>query len=386
MKTVVVGLSGGVDSSVAAYILKNKGYNVIGLFMRNWNDESVIIDEDCPWIEDSNDALQVAEILEIPFQVIDFSKEYKERIVDYMFKEYQNGRTPNPDILCNREIKFDLFLKKAIELGADFVATGHYCRKEEITIDGDKIQRLLAGKDATKDQSYFLCQVNQYQLSKSLFPIGDMQKSEVRKLAKEIGLNTAEKKDSQGLCFIGKVKLPTFLQQFLKPKTGKVVEINTENSMYLKENISNKFEGFSYSSSIGKVVGDHNGAHYYTIGQRKGLNIGGFPLPLFIIGTNVKENIIYVGQGEDHPGLYRDGLTVSKENIHWVREDLKIDFDNPTDYNSRIRYRQKLTPCTITINEFGLKVSFQESQRGITPGQFISWYKNDELIGSGVIN
>ncbi len=386
MKTVVVGLSGGVDSSVAAYILKNKGYNVIGLFMRNWNDESVIIDEDCPWIEDSNDALQVAEILEIPFQVIDFSKEYKERIVDYMFKEYQNGRTPNPDILCNREIKFDLFLKKAIELGADFVATGHYCRKEEITIDGDKIQRLLAGKDATKDQSYFLCQVNQYQLSKSLFPIGDMQKSEVRKLAKEIGLNTAEKKDSQGLCFIGKVKLPTFLQQFLKPKTGKVVEINAENSMYLKENISNKFEGFSYSSSIGKVVGDHNGAHYYTIGQRKGLNIGGFPLPLFIIGTNVKENIIYVGQGEDHPGLYRDGLTVSKENIHWVREDLKIDFDNPTDYNSRIRYRQKLTPCTITINEFGLKVSFQESQRGITPGQFISWYKNDELIGSGVIN
>ena len=386
MKTVVVGLSGGVDSSVAAYILKNKGYNVIGLFMRNWNDESVIIDEECPWIEDSNDALQVAEILEIPFQVIDFSKEYKERIVDYMFKEYQNGRTPNPDILCNREIKFDLFLKKAIELGADFVATGHYCRKEEITIDGNKIQRLLAGKDATKDQSYFLCQVNQYQLSKSLFPIGDMQKSEVRKLAKEIGLNTAEKKDSQGLCFIGKVKLPTFLQQFLKPKTGKVVEINAENSMYLKENISNKFEGFSYSSSIGKVVGDHNGAHYYTIGQRKGLNIGGFPLPLFIIGTNVKENIIYVGQGEDHPGLYRDGLTVSKENIHWVREDLKIDFDNPTDYNSRIRYRQKLTPCTITINEFGLKVSFQESQRGITPGQFISWYKNDELIGSGVIN
>ena len=386
MKTVVVGLSGGVDSSLAAYILKNKGYNVIGLFMRNWNDESVIIDEDCPWIEDSNDALQVAEILEIPFQVIDFSKEYKERIVDYMFKEYQNGRTPNPDILCNREIKFDLFLKKAIELGADFVATGHYCRKEEITIDGNKIQRLLAGKDATKDQSYFLCQVNQYQLSKSLFPIGDMQKSEVRKLAKEIGLNTAEKKDSQGLCFIGKVKLPTFLQQFLKPKTGKVVEINAENSMYLKENISNKFEGFSYSSSIGKVVGNHNGAHYYTIGQRKGLNIGGFPLPLFIIGTDVKENIIYVGQGEDHPGLYRDGLTVSNENIHWVREDLKIDFDNPTDYNSRIRYRQKLTPCTITINEFGLKVSFQESQRGITPGQFISWYKNDELIGSGVIN
>ena len=386
MKTVVVGLSGGVDSSVAAYILKKQGYNVIGLFMRNWNDESVIIDDDCPWIEDSNDALQVAEILEIPFQVIDFTKEYKERIVDYMFLEYKNGRTPNPDILCNREIKFDLFLKKAIEIGADFVATGHYCRKEEVIINGNKVQRLLEGKDPKKDQSYFLCQVNQFQLSKTLFPIGDMQKSEVRKLAKEIGLNTAEKKDSQGLCFIGKVKLPTFLQQFLKPKTGKVVEIDSKNLMYHKENITNKFKSFEYSSSMGKIVGDHNGAHYYTIGQRKGLNIGGFPLPLFIIGTDVKKNIIYVGQGEDHPGLYRNGLTVNKENIHWIREDLKIDLDTPTVYNSRIRYRQKLTPCTITSSEFGLKVKFGETQRGITPGQFISWYKNDELIGSGIIN
>ena len=386
MKTVVVGLSGGVDSSVAAYILKKQGYNVIGLFMRNWNDESVIIDDDCPWIEDSNDALQVAEILEIPFQVIDFTKEYKERIVDYMFLEYKNGRTPNPDILCNREIKFDLFLKKAIEIGADFVATGHYCRKEEVIINGNKVQRLLAGKDPKKDQSYFLCQVNQFQLSKTLFPIGDMQKSEVRKLAKEIGLNTAEKKDSQGLCFIGKVKLPTFLQQFLKPKTGKVVEIDSKNLMYHKENITNKFKSFEYSSSMGKIVGDHNGAHYYTIGQRKGLNIGGFPLPLFIIGTDVKKNIIYVGQGEDHPGLYRNGLTVNKENIHWIREDLKIELETPTVYNSRIRYRQKLTPCTITSSEFGLKVKFGETQRGITPGQFISWYKNDELIGSGIIN
>ena len=386
MKTVVVGLSGGVDSSVAAYILKNQGYNVIGLFMRNWNDESVIIDDDCPWIEDSNDALQVAEILGIPFQVIDFSKEYKERIVDYMFLEYQNGRTPNPDILCNREIKFDLFLKKAIEIGADFVATGHYCRKEEVIINGNKIQRLLAGNDTTKDQSYFLCQVNQFQLSKTLFPIGNMQKKEVRKLAKEIGLNTAEKKDSQGLCFIGKVKLPTFLQQFLKPKTGRVVEIDSNNSIYHKENIINKFESFKYSSSMGKVIGDHNGAHYYTIGQRKGLNIGGFPLPLFIIGTDVKKNIIYVGQGEDHPGLYRNGLTVKKENIHWIREDLKIDMNTPTVYDSRIRYRQKLTPCSITSNKFGLIVNFKEIQRGITPGQFISWYKNDELIGSGIIN
>ena len=385
MKTVVVGLSGGVDSSVAAHILKKQGYNVIGLFMRNWNDESVIIDEDCPWIEDSNDALQVSEIIGIPFQVIDFSKEYKERIVDYMFEEYKNGRTPNPDILCNREIKFDLFLKKAIELGADFVATGHYCRKEEVIIDGNKIQRLLAGKDSLKDQSYFLCQVNQFQLSKSLFPIGNMKKSEVRQLAKEVGLNTAEKKDSQGLCFIGKVKLPVFLQQFLKPIKGKVIEIESKNSIYTKSKIS-YFNPFEYSSKNGKVIGEHNGAHYYTIGQRKGLNIGGFPLPLFIIGTDVKENIIYVGQGENHPGLYRNGLTVNHKNIHWIRTDLKIKPNTPTNYKARIRYRQELTSSTITLKNNCLQVDFKEKQRGITPGQFISWYDKDELIGSGIIN
>ena len=385
MKTVVVGLSGGVDSSVAAYILKKQGFNVIGLFMRNWNDESVIIDEDCPWIEDSNDALQVSEIIGIPFQVIDFSREYKERIVDYMFEEYKNGRTPNPDILCNREIKFDLFLKKAIELGADFVATGHYCRKEEVIIDGNKIQRLLAGKDSLKDQSYFLCQVNQFQLSKSIFPIGNMKKSEVRQLAKEVGLNTAEKKDSQGLCFIGKVKLPVFLQQFLKPIKGKVIEIESKNSIYTKSNI-NYFNPFEYSSKNGKVIGEHNGAHYYTIGQRKGLNIGGFPLPLFIIGTDVKENIIYVGQGENHPGLYRNGLTVNHKNIHWIRTDLKIKPNTPTNYKARIRYRQKLTSSTITLKNNCLQVDFKEKQRGITPGQFISWYDKDELIGSGIIN
>lgn len=385
MKTVVVGLSGGVDSSVAAYILKKQGYNVIGLFMRNWNDESVIIDEDCPWIEDSNDALQVSEIIGIPFQVIDFSKEYKERIVDYMFEEYKNGRTPNPDILCNREIKFDLFLKKAIELGADFVATGHYCRREEVIINGKKIHRLLAGKDTLKDQSYFLCQVNQLQLSKSLFPIGNMKKSEVRKLAKEVGLNTAEKKDSQGLCFIGKVKLPVFLQQFLKPIKGKVIEIDSKNSIYKKSNIK-YFKPFEYSSEIGKVIGEHNGAHYYTIGQRKGLNIGGFALPLFIIGTDVKENIIYVGQGENHPGLYRNGLTVNHGNIHWIRTDLKLKPNTPTNYKARIRYRQKLTSSIITLTNNNLQVDFKDKQRGITPGQFISWYDKDELIGSGIIN
>ena len=384
MKTVVVGLSGGVDSSVAAYLLKKEGYNVIGLFMRNWKDESVIIDDECPWIEDSNDALQVSEILNIPFQVIDFSKEYKEKIVDYMFSEYKNGRTPNPDILCNREIKFDLFLKKALELGADFVATGHYCRKEEVIVNKKKIQRLLSGKDKTKDQSYFLCQVSQYQLSKSLFPLGKLMKKDVRKLASEIGLNTANKKDSQGLCFIGKVKLPIFLQQFLKPKNGKVIEIDSKHVIFKKN--QNSFHPIKYVSEMGKIIGEHNGAHFFTIGQRKGLNIGGTKNPLFVIGTDVKENIIFVGQGDNHPGLFRKALTVSKKNIHWIREDLKIKEKDSFEFDARIRYRQPLTKCSLTFINGELKVLFNEIQRGITSGQFISWYKNDELIGSGVIN
>ena len=389
MKTVVVGLSGGVDSSVAAYILKKQGYNVIGLFMRNWNDESVIIDDDCPWIEDSNDALQVAEILEIPFQVIDFTKEYKERIVDYMFLEYKNGRTPNPDILCNREIKFDLFLKKAIEIGADFVATGHYCRKEEVIINGNKVQRLLAGKDPKKDQSYFLCQVNQFQLSKTLFPIGDMQKSEVRKLAKEIGLNTAEKKDSQGLCFIGKVKLPDFLQQQLKPKEGNIVEVKVDNEVYdrdwTSENLLEISKPFKHHKSIGKKVGVHPGAHYFTIGQRKGLGVGGTTLPFFVIDTDVNENIVYVGLGTDHPGLYRKALFVPTKEIHWLREDLALNIGEKQDFSVRIRYRQDLCKASLHLEERGLYIVFDEMQRGITPGQFAAWYTGDELIGSGVI-
>ena len=384
MATVVVGLSGGVDSSVAAHLLKEQGHHVIGLFMRNWNDESVIIDNECPWIEDSNDALQVAEILSIPFQVLDFSKEYKERIVDYMFSEYKNGRTPNPDVLCIREVKFDLFLKKAMELGADYVATGHYCRKETILEKGVETHHLLAGKDGTKDQSYFLCQVNQEQLSKALFPIGDLKKTEVRALAKKIGLNTAEKKDSQGLCFIGKVKLPVFLQQQLKPKKGKVIEIDRNHDTFKVHN--NPHSSYALNSSMGKIVGEHDGAHYFTIGQRKGLNIGGTPLHLFIIGTNTHENIIYVGQGEDHPGLYRKGLTVKNDDIHWIRKDLKLETGESEDYQCRIRYRQALTEAKLIQNKNELLVSFNKPQRGITPGQFVAWYKNDELIGSGVIN
>ena len=386
MKTVVVGLSGGVDSSVAAHLLIEKGYNVIGLFMRNWNDESVLIDNECPWIEDSNDALEVAELLGIPFQVLDFSKEYKERIVDYMFREYKNGRTPNPDVLCNREVKFDLFLKKAIEIGADFVATGHYCRKETINVNGQTIHRLLAGKDKNKDQSYFLCQVRQQQLSKALFPIGDLQKKEVREIAKKIGLNTADKKDSQGLCFIGKVKLPVFLEQQLEPKQGRVIEIDSQHSTFKNIEEKDHFMPYKLDENMGKEIGTHNGAHYYTIGQRKGLNIGGTPLPLFIIGTDTINNIIYVGQGENHPGLYRMGLSVNKNQSHWIRNDYRIKIEETQQYDCRIRYRQDLTKVKISVDENQLLFSFSELQRGIAPGQFVAWYKNDELIGSGVIN
>ena len=284
MKRVVVGLSGGVDSSVTAYLLKEQGYEVIGLFMKNWHDDSVTISNQCPWLEDSNDAMIVAEKLEIPFQVVDLSEQYKERIVDYMFDEYEKGRTPNPDILCNREIKFDVFMKIALQLGADFIATGHYCRKSEEEIDGKSVYKLLAGKDVNKDQSYFLCQLSQEQLAKSLFPIGELTKPEVRKIAKYADLITAEKKDSQGLCFIGKVRLPEFLQQKLQPKGGEIVQIPEDFSEVHKSipTFDNKeaeliyfSQKYSYKKSDGKVVGKHQGAHYFTKGQRKGLAVGG---------------------------------------------------------------------------------------------------------------
>jgi len=388
MKRVVVGLSGGVDSSVAAYLLKEQGYDVIGLFMKNWHDESVTISDECPWIDDSNDALQVAEMLGIPFQVIDFSKEYKERIVDYMFREYEKGRTPNPDVLCNREVKFDIFLDKAIELGADFVATGHYCQKEEIEIDGTPIYRLVAGADSNKDQSYFLCQLNQQQLSKALFPIGNLQKPEVREIAKKIGLNTADKKDSQGLCFIGKVKLPVFLQQQLKPKEGNILEVENEYTgfIYPDNELKTSVKPFSLEPQIGKVVGTHQGAHYFTVGQRKGLQVGGTPEALFVIGVDTTKNIVYTGQGTNHKGLYRKGLFVKNEEIHWVRPDLTMAIGDTRTYMGRIRYRQELQELTLYKKEEGLFILFTEMQRGITPGQFVAWYDNNELLGSGVID
>lgn len=395
MKTVVVGLSGGVDSSVAAHLLIEQGYNVIGLFMRNWNDESVIIDNECPWITDSNDALEVAERLNIPFQVLDFSKEYKERIVDYMFREYKNGRTPNPDVLCNREVKFDIFLKKAIEIGAEYVATGHYCQKEVIELDGNKTYRLMAGIDNTKDQSYFLCQLNQKQLAKAIFPIGHLTKSQVRDIAKKSNLITANKKDSQGLCFIGKVKLPDFLKQRLTPKKGKVIKIDAEfkgPEVELAEVKSKEQElellsaPFSFSSKDGEEIGQHNGAYYYTVGQRKGLNIGGFSEPLFVIETDVSQNIIYVGMGDSHPALFKKALFVSKNEIHWIREDLMINENQKLKVDFRIRYRQPLQSGTIYSFKKGLYILFDNPISSVTSGQFVSWYIDDELIGSGTIN
>lgn len=387
MKRVVVGLSGGVDSSVTAHLLIEQGYEVIALFMRNWVDDSVIISDECPWVDDSNDALEVAEMLGIPFQVIDFSKEYKERIVDYMFNEYAAGRTPNPDVLCNREVKFDIFLDKAMALGADFVATGHYCQKETIEVEGQEVHRLIAGADPGKDQSYFLCQLNQEQLSKALFPIGHLQKSEVRQIAKSIGLNTAEKKDSQGLCFIGKVKLPVFLQQQLKPKEGDIIELkdNLPEYDYKDGSLPELSKQFPLSREMGDVVGKHTGAHYYTIGQRKGLNVGGKPEPLFVVGTDTKENIVYVGQSDRHKALHRKGLFISNEDIHWVRPDLALSDGESVVYSGRIRYRQTLRKLTLHKEKEGLYIIFDENERGITPGQFAAWYDGEELIGSGVI-
>lgn len=389
MKTVVVGLSGGVDSSVTAHLLKEQGYNVIGIFMKNWHDESVTISDECPWIDDSQDALLVANKLGIPFQTIDLSEQYREKIVDYMFSEYEAGRTPNPDVLCNREIKFDVFLKTAIQLGADYVATGHYCRKGE-TDDG--YFQLLAGKDDNKDQSYFLCQLTQEQLAKSLFPIGEMQKSEVRRIAAEADLITADKKDSQGLCFIGKVKLPTFLQQQLKPKNGNVIEISADLPMlteYQSRIESGDFgalsEPFIFTEEMGLNKGQHQGAHYFTIGQRKGLGIGGTPLPLFIVQTNTETNTVYVGQGEDHPALNKKALFIQETDVHWVRKDLEMKVGERRQYLGRIRYRQDLEKVELIKEQNGLYLLFNQLQKGISPGQFAAWYNGDELLGSGVI-
>ena len=389
-KRVIVGLSGGVDSSVAAHLLNQQDYEVIGLFMKNWHDESVTLSNDCPWLEDSNDAMLVAEKLGIPFQTVDLSNEYKERIVDYMFAEYAAGRTPNPDVLCNREIKFDVFLKIALSLGADYVATGHYCQKEIVTdSDGKNIYRLLSGADENKDQSYFLCQLTQEQLEKTLFPIGNLQKKEVRKIALDQDLVTADKKDSQGLCFIGKVRLPDFLQQQLKPKIGQIIEIPRSHYETPAPNKELSLEELSfkrrYQRGDGKVKGSHQGAHFFTIGQRKGLAVGGTPDPLFVVDTDVNENIVFVGQGKEHPGLFRKALKVTEAATHWVRPDLKLKAGETLEVMAQIRYRQSLEKARLHATEKFLYVVFENKQSAITAGQFVAWYSGNELIGSGVI-
>lgn len=389
-KRVVIGLSGGVDSSVAAYLLKEAGYEVIAVFMINWHDKTGVLNADCPWDEDVTFAELVAKKLGIPFHVVDLSKSYKQRVIDYMFDEYSKGRTPNPDVLCNREIKFDEFFKSLEPFNADYIATGHYCRKGKEVIDGQEVYRLLAGADRNKDQSYFLCQLNQEQLAKTLFPIGDLQKSEVRAIARELKLASAEKKDSQGICFVGKVDLPTFLQQKLESKTGDVIEIPADSSLYNSHPESSLIEEnvvpVKYSSKDGHYTGKHRGAHFFTIGQRKGLNIGGKAEPLFVIDTDVEENIVYVGQGQHHPGLFRRGLKVKAEEIHWIRPDLKMSPWDDRHYHVRIRYRQPLQEARLYSREDGIYIIFNEPQRGIAPGQFAAWYSGDELLGSGVIS
>lgn len=456
---VCIGLSGGVDSSVAALLLKQQGYDVFALFMQNWHDASTTLHGDCEWEEDRFVAELVARKIGIPFYFVDLSKEYRQRVVDYMFDEYEKGRTPNPDVLCNREIKFDAFLKCAKKLGADYVATGHYCRKETIDGPDGPVHRILAGTDPNKDQSYFLCQLTQEQLSQAMFPIGDIIKPEVRRLAHEADLPSADKKDSQGICFVGKVDLPTFLQQKLKPCEGDVVEVYDEyyaqNEQYaflkstleslLKDDVHQvqmitsyvsedkaaeplstgcpysfeklaalsdddfmrlsqpvtydiKFETETYRSGrkhikktrykdnpYGKLVGKHDGAQFYTIGQRKGLNIGGHKDSVFVIDTDIRENIIYVGEGHTHKGLSRCCLRIDPSEIHWIRPDLRMAEGEIRRYRVRIRYRQPLQDATMIMRQNGLYILFDAPQRGITPGQFAAWYDGDEMLGSGVI-
>jgi len=387
MKKVVVGMSGGVDSSVAAYLLKREGYEVTGLFMKNWDDSSVTLTSNCTWEDDLLFAEMVCNKLGIPLHTVDLSNQYKERVVDYMFTEYKHGRTPNPDVLCNREIKFDLFVDEALKLGADYVATGHYCRKETKIVNNKPVSRLLAGKDPNKDQSYFLCQLSQSQISRALFPVGELLKPEVRKIADEQGLATATRKDSQGICFVGKVDLPTFLQQQLKAKEGDIVEI--PETYYTDQGTSDDVKeiakAYKYQREDGTVLAKHRGAHFYTIGQRKGLNIGGTGKPMYVISIDVDKNIVYVGKGDNHPGLYREGLFIASDEVHWVREDLKLTVKDSKEYLVRVRYRQPLQKAKIVVKPEGIYILFEKPQRGIARGQFAAWYDEDELIGSGVI-
>ncbi len=403
MARVVVGISGGVDSSVAAYLLKQQGHEVIGLFMINWHDTTGTLEGDCAWHDDRVFAELVAKKLDIALHVVDLSEHYRTRVVEYMFSEYEKGRTPNPDVLCNREIKFDVFLKEALKLGADYVATGHYCRRGEVVSPtGETTYQLLAGKDGNKDQSYFLCQLSQEQLSKAMFPIGDLIKPEVRAIADEQKLATAKRKDSQGICFVGKVDLPVFLQQQLAKKEGNIHEIKSDWSKFDHELLTMPTEDilastddalfiklsdpYNFTVRDGKKIGTHGGAHFYTIGQRKGLGIGGRKESLYIIGTDVSQNVIYVGEGDNHQGLHRRALHILPQEMHWVNPTRELKVGQQQRFMVRIRYRQPLQGATLITRESGCYIIFDEPQRGIAAGQFAAWYDGDELVGSGVIS
>lgn len=395
-KKVVIGLSGGVDSSVAAWMLKEDGYVVTGLFMKNWQDTTGLLQSGCHWEDDIMFAEMVARKIGIPFYSVDLSEPYKKKVVDYMFSEYEKGRTPNPDVLCNREIKFDSFVEEAKKFGADFVATGHYCRKESFTSGNKKVFRLLSGKDENKDQSYFLCQINQEQLGVAMFPVGNLTKPEVREIASGLGLATAHRKDSQGICFVGKVHLPTFLQQKLAIKKGEVIEIPVDFSHrtwqaglpdddIAESELIEASEPHKFNHESGRHAGEHSGVHFFTIGQRKGINIGGYREPLFVIGNDTESNILYVGEGQSHPGLYRKGLFIENQAVHWIRRDLEMKINETREYDVRIRYRQPLQKAKLFRKNSGIFIIFHKLQRGIAPGQFAAWYDGEELVGSGVI-
>lgn len=410
MARVVIGLSGGVDSSVAAWLLKEQGHEVVGLFMINWHDTTGTLEGDCPWHDDRVFAELVARKLDIALHVVDLSEDYRARVVDYMFAEYERGRTPNPDVLCNREIKFDAFLQAALKLGADYVATGHYCRREVTETDEGPVYRLLAGSDPNKDQSYFLCQLTQEQLSRALFPIGHLLKPEVRRIAAEQHLATAQRKDSQGICFVGKVDLPVFLQQQLKAREGAIVEIPASwpgyalrgriaapgerstaweipaDGPFSQEQLDALAEPYRYTPEAGRQAGTHRGAHFFTIGQRKGLGVGGYAEPLFVIASDVEHNVLYVGMGQEHPGLYRRALRILPEEMHWIRPDRALQPGGSARFSMRIRYRQPLQGGVLHVTEQGGYIVFDRPQRGVTAGQFAAWYDGDELVGSGVIH
>jgi tRNA-uridine 2-sulfurtransferase len=384
---VVVGISGGVDSGVAAWLLKQQGYDVVGLFMRNWHDTTGLISAECSYEDDVLFAEMVAKKIGIPFHQVDLSEQYRTRVVDYLFREYEAGRTPNPDVLCNREIKFDAFVEEALKLGAEKVATGHYARVENFDTPYGPVYRLLGGLDKNKDQSYFLCQLSQKQLQYAMFPLGEIDKPKVREIAREQGLANAERKDSQGICFVGKVDLPVFLQQKLASKKGRIIEIPKKISLPATgQTVQEQSKTVELSPEMGIVIGEHQGAHFYTIGQRKGLNIGGKEEPLFILGTDVINNIIYVGQGQDHPLLFKKALLVKKEEVHWIRPDLALSPGENKECLARIRYRQELQKARVICENEGIYLLFDEPQRAVVPGQFAVWHYEDELIGSGPIS